>query len=78
VEFRHSCVGEVLPTAHRISKVNAPTVSFIDIRQSSCDTAFCHDSVCLTEQGFTHEPNAEIACSGFNGSAKTRATGSDY
>ena len=78
MEFCHPCVGEILSTAHGIGKVDAPAVPFIDVCQSSGDTTFRHDGVCFTEQGFAHESNFKVADSGFNGSAKSSTTRSDY
>jgi hypothetical protein len=78
MEFRHSCIGEILSAAHSVSEMHTPAISFIDVRQCSSDTTLRHDSVCFAKQGFAHESHLKIAYSGFNGSTKSSTTGSDY
>src|SRR5215469_6614399 len=77
MEFCHPPVVDVLATAHRVSEVNLPAVTVVNIAHRGSDSALGHDGMRLTEQRFANQRYLHSRGGSRYGGAQTGATGSD-
>ena len=78
VQFRHAPLIDVLTAAHRISEMNLPAVSIIDIGKSSGNPAFGHNSVSLAQKRFTNKPYRYAGGRCFNRGAQSGTTRTNH
>src|SRR5215467_6271142 len=74
VQFRHPPLTQILPAAHRVSKVNAPIVAIVDIAHRRGDAPLGHDGVRFAEEGFRNESNSHSGSRSLNRCSQPGAT----
>jgi hypothetical protein len=77
VDLRHAPVVEHLAAAHGVAEVDLPVVLGPHVAHGSGHAALGHDGVCLAEQRFADQRDAQAALFGLNGGAQSGAAGAD-
>jgi hypothetical protein len=57
VQFRHPPSIEIVPTSHRVGKMDFPTVSVINIGKGRSNAPFSHNGMGFPEQRFADQAN---------------------
>ena len=78
MQFGHPPAVQVLAAAHGVCKVNSPTITLVDIRESGCDTAFRHHGVSLAKQRLRDHGDFGAACRGFRSSPQAGTARSNH
>jgi hypothetical protein len=74
-ELNHAPVIDHLTAAHRVSEVDLPVVSRIDVAKGGSNASFSHDGVSFAEKRFTDDSNAATGFRSGDSSTQASTTG---
>jgi hypothetical protein len=71
MQFCHSPITQVLASAHRVGKVNAPVIAIVHISHRRGYATLGHDGMSLAEKGFRNHSDPYSGCRGFDCGAQS-------
>jgi hypothetical protein len=78
VDFRHLGVVDILPTPHRVGKVDSPIVAIIHVSNRRRNSALRHDGVSFTQERFANDANAHSSGRSFDRRPESCPAGANY